>query len=495
MSSLLSTPNDVEELFNLKSDVSSSQDNYDPLKAYKSVNYSFINDNNNNSYSAGRLTWDLISIQNQFVVLADSYLRIPIDVKCAAGGTAFADGDGIAFKNSVLDLITGVQVQAGNGSIIVNEPTNMHFINKLRLALDTTFDGLKNITELQYEPDSVALSYTGASGGNWLSGKKVATNENVDTGASGSWNEGFSNRIKLFKRQATFASNTFSLVVYIPLRYIHPFFKACDMPLVNNRLLLTFFTPITNSTSAVTVNAPLLHATNNAAAATMSDAQIQITGTCRLYYKRVQFDPATSKLVANKLAQGMMRRIQYNTCDVYKVATNQTSAIASVEENIVPSVVAPVCVWRLAVPTGEDSSQTIPFQSTQPLTSANLLVNNINYYDQDLQEPEDFYEILRSKSVSHGKKEMHTSGLVSYNDWLSFYRVHCFDISRLQSRLADPNQPASLFLRGYRGYNTGTVLPGTLPAVDVYYLVEHSNVCDIKLSNSDIEYRISASYM
>ncbi len=486
--SSVSTFEDKEELFNLKSETTTSQDNYDPLMCFKSQDYIFLNDQNNGNYSSGQIQFDTLTLLNQFICYSDSYLRIPLRV--ISSGVAYSTDVLLAFKNSILDLITGMLVRSGDGQTLVNDPVSLHVINKIKRLLDTSLDGLKSCDELLFEPDTSRRVATAAGAWSAFAPASARLAVPIPAGATAidAQNEGYSRRIQLFKQSASFSTPNMDIVVYLPLYYLHEFWSSLNFPICNTRFLITFYTPITNSGATpatnTTVNTPFL--TGSA----VVTPRASILDTVRLYVKRVTFDPETSKMVASKMASGFTKRIQYNCIDSYSMPTIVgDSGPCSVQDNITPSVVAPVRVWRIAPLRGSLDSNILAFNSIQPISSGNILVNNIPYYQSDLLTEEEFYDILRQNSLSKSKTNPTTAGLISFADWREFMRVYCFDVSRLGNRLADPSQPCSLFFRGQKEANLTAV------AADVLYLVERSQVCDISFSNSSVQFRVTGSYL
>jgi hypothetical protein len=143
----------------------------------------------------------------------------------------------------------------------------------------------------------------------------------------------------------------------------------------------------------------------------------------RLYYRSVQFSSEVAEKYAKMLQSGFTKQISYDQCDVYNYATNRASGTSSYTELITPSVIAPTRIWRLCVPTGFDSSQTIPFVSIQPINNANILINNQPYYQSDLQTDMQFFDILRQQTPAVSKDCTTMAGLISTQDFRNNYRL------------------------------------------------------------------------
>lgn len=517
----MSTSVDQSELLNLTS-ATHSGESFDPSMMYKSAEFNYFSDQNQQQYSSGRIVYDSLPLLNTYVVWADSYIVIPLTISSSGG--AYSNGSPLAFKTSALSLISGLLVQSGDGQTLVNDPQNLQYINNLRLLLETTFDAVDNLENLQVFPETrkqnfavPALAVPGE--GNWECSTAPltalrATNDPYEYIYNGGtidrtnplFNEGFSKRIQLWKSNASFnvASGTFSMLISIPLAFIHPFFKALNFPIVNTRFQITFYTPVTNSATALTSNTPLLVGpAGSSGAANLSDPLVSIatvteastgasvTGT-RIYYKKVNFDPETAKMLAAKMEAGFTRTIQFNLTDFYQLS-NGTNVAGNTEYSlndiVTPSVIAPVRCWQISVPTGFANSNSIPFVSIVPSTNSNILVNNSPYFQNNLLLDEEHFDLLRQQSVQRSKVNSTEAGLIDFRNFKLNYRVLCFDLSRLGERLRDPTQACSLQVRCTARRSNGEV------AYDRFYLVERSQVVKMDVSNSAVKFDISSSYL
>lgn len=479
----------------------------------------YWSDYNNNSYNSGIIKFDSLTAKDQYWIPADSYLMLPLTIQTAAGGTAYLTGDPIAFKTSLLSLITGLQISSGSGQTLVNDQS-IHYINNIRRLIDTSIDAeWTNLNELELWKDTSLPAVAGAvnaSLSQWSSAPRVATNDQrpftndgppptVVANVNPVYNEGFDRRIRLFKQHATFAAGVFSLVCFIPLCYIHPFFAALDFPIINSRFQINFFTPMNNSTAAVTLNTPIIHGpfnSNNAGApVAMTDAQMSISSTCYLYYRKVTYSPEDQAKVANLLSKGHSITFEYPTTDFYPSIAQGLAANTTRTDTVSPSTVAPLRIWQLLLPAGYVAGslaniQQVPFVTNSYLTRGNVLINSQRYYDNDLgangaaTAQHDFFQVLSEQLVGHGYKD-NLGSLIGFNDFISNYAFQVYDVSRIKDRLANPSEACNLQVV----YTTAAANPvGAYTATsDSLFLVERNNVAVMRFSTGDLSIAIGSA--
>jgi hypothetical protein len=106
-------------------------------------------------------------------------------------------------------------------------------------------------------------------------------------------------------------------------------------------------------------------------------------------------------------------------------------------------------------------------------TQTNILLNNVPYYLQNLQTIEEQWNILRDQFTAD------SGAMIRFIDWLNYYRIGCFDLTRIADRLSNPTQPVSIQFQGQR--NDG--LPYSL---EMFYLVEREMQITFRFSSSDV---------
>jgi hypothetical protein len=154
-----------------------------------------------------------------------------------------------------------------------------------------------------------------------------------------------------------------------------------------------------------------------------------------------------------------------------------------VQKLISASTVHPLRLWALFPTAGNirGSAQGNTLSTyVGRLTNAQVRINNTNYYDQPLQTDKQFYDVLKSQMVTTPLHE----GLIDFNDFLSTYHVHCFDLSRVADRLRSPNESVSLELDATR-YDTNTC--------DNFYIVERLQRISLNLSANETNVTVGLS--
>lgn len=490
--------------------------------------YVYFPDYNASSYSSGIIRFDSLATRDQFVIWGDSYLQIPISISTSAGA-AYTQYDPISFKNSVLDLITGVQINSGSGQTLVND-NSIQYINNLRLLMETAFDAeFGNMADLQFWKNDL-LPPDGTTAGSWGVGGAAFPNPAVynnpwpdDTPAGAgavaidtnnfyntNYNEGFANRIKFFKCNASFGNapvnGTFQMIVNIPLRYIHKWFEQLNFPLLNCRFQFNFSTPLiapTATPAAISTSyMPFMIGSgtdlNPGTALNAPFAAIGgVSSQCRIYYRKVTYSAPLNAKINSMLQAGFKKIVEYPVTDIYNPVPGLPADDNVTTQRIVlvtSSAVAPLRCWLLALPHGQATSATIPFicpaNGTTPaqnvISNANILVNNVPYLYNSLIYPKEFYSYLQENMVSHGYNET-VGSLISYRDFLTLHNYILFDIHRLKDRLGDPNEACTLQLNFQRiaspaGYN-----------VDWIVLVERKQVMVMDISASGVELAIGSA--
>ena len=462
-----------------------SEEQFDKAASqYSDVQYEYIGDLNNGSYTSNNLLFDTLPVRSRWWIPADSYLSIPISVKCATGA---AVSTLVAFKRSVVDMIYSVQVQAASGSVIVND-VNLPLINYVRMLINLDYDQWGQMCpELHITKDTVSVK-TSSSGGAFDIANPVP--------AANLLNDGFLERVKCLKQGATYTAGTtvpevfFATVINIPLRYIHPFFAACDFPLINQRFQLQFglstgdspiVRPLVGSgaltagtiglvsgaaglTASFTYPASTTTGVVQAVTLTPSQAAVAAAGACtvtvanatipgtnvqinqaRLYIKSVKFSPEVNVLLSQKLSSGFVRKIDFYQSDVYMgqgAAETGVTAAGPYTKLVSPSTVRPTRVFLVGMPNGAATDSTSLSTFIAQFSNCNVLINNQRYYNQDLITPREQFEIL--------KDQMNGGGLITYKDFLSHYRIICFDLSRMGDKMQNENEAVSIQVQATR---------------------------------------------
>ena len=273
---------------------------------FTAKDYYWVPDQNNGSYQGGQIIFDTQLQTNSWNVWADAYLEIPLTVQAVQGGTAYTELDPVSFKQSVLSLINGIQIEVAGSQTVVPLTTNNQISAQTRLWFDASKDS-PDTTYLQLSKSKLNNGWlgTGSAQGLYYSQTTALAQTTAGTlypsnnpfnfvGATGAfastgsfqqnqaYNPGFDNGVVQFKCNSTYASNKFYTNAVIGLKYIHDFFRSLDFPALGLRFRMTFNTPITQSTSALTQSVPLLVGSVNSAGSAIVK--------CTNEYRKPQFE-------------------------------------------------------------------------------------------------------------------------------------------------------------------------------------------------------------
>jgi hypothetical protein len=345
------------------------------------------------------------------------------------------------------------------------------------------------------------------------------------------FNAGLNQRIQFFQQSSVYtaptasAAGAFSLIAKIPLRLLHDFFEQLDFPIINLgfSIQLILRQPhnqggLTNPSSIQPYNnIPPLQAgslygpngtstfatwtTGAPAIAYGASVQTGLYGQgCRLYYRSIKLNPTENEAFKTKLMRGFTKKIKFISTDIYQ----HTSAVFAKTGNsmvIAPSIVWPLRVWVLLYSNGTSGSQNVYAQngslcgnwgSGPPsatavaqaaqcslqcthgwMTNANISVNNQPYFKNALMTPDDFW--LQFKE----QLNRNTGCMISYQDFITKFRYHCFDLSRLSDRLPSKTEAVSLVLNFDRQDVTGG-------SCDPVVMIERLNQVQMDFSSSDV---------
>ena len=389
-----------------------------------------------------------------------------------------------------------------------------------------------------------------ASGNNLPSYASDQVNEWAGTGSpaitgvtlkTAFYNSGLDKKVRLFKSAATFnaTTHTYNQTLFIPLRYIHPFFEKLDFPIINTRFQINFYTPFNVGSTAVVVNCPFHHGgivttaggtASPAVWTAASDVQATILGPTFLYYRKVTYLPEDNAKVSEMIKAGHKISLEYMSMDFYpSIALAQAPGNARIDL-VSSSTVAPVRIWALALPQGYVQGtigtavgtvtaldpygtpyrmQTIPFAANNYLARGNILINSQRYYDNDLGNNtliggqglptsfHDFWEVLEEQTVGHGFKE-NLGSLLGLNDFYSTYNFNVYDVSRLRDRLPNPSESVNI----QHSYMLGPVTVASPASTsqtnsytstsDMLYIVERNTVAQFVFSSGAVSVAIGS---
>jgi hypothetical protein len=215
------------------------------LPSYKSWDMNtYLADTNNGSYSNGLISFNTMSVSDKHVVLAESVVSLPLQVTNAA----WTADSKLALKNSLLSLIYGVRVTSTSGAAILDEMTgSLPIINNLRLLVEEDLDFVASKgDELMFKGPDRLISNNVNPGApvNVDTSTVIGVFPKVAIGPATNdtlFNPALADRVSLFTITATDVSATVkTFIANIKLKYLHPFFAACDFPLSNYPLMIQF---------------------------------------------------------------------------------------------------------------------------------------------------------------------------------------------------------------------------------------------------------------
>lgn len=336
------------------------------------------------------------------------------------------------------------------------------------------------------------------------------------------FNKGFLDRVTIFQNTSAyvytasgttpglnpsnpFGTHTYYYTAIIPLKLMHDFWMQLNIPIINVGFNITAYLNQSNGSTAQAIFPPFQTSNNVGQITGGTDAttrpQIYYgrslnngSGT-RLYYRTVKFSPSDNALMAEKLTTGFTKSIKFISTDW--ITQNGVIAVGNgtTQYQITASVVHPLRVWVLAYPVNSN----IVTPTTDPVTTlaiaplgallqadsfapgvitgffnqVNILVNNVPYFRQNLQNNWDLWEQLREQFNPDD------GSMIRYVDWLHYKRYLCLDLTRIADRLQSPTEPVSLSFQGNRSDN----LPYQL---QLFYLIERENQVTFRFSASDV---------
>lgn len=416
----------------------------------------YLTDINNGAYSTGEVRFDTSTLKEQFILYSEGFLVIPITVT-ASGGTAFQNTTPVAFRQSVLSLITGMTISMGNGDVIVNEISGLNFINHLRLLTSQHDDEFRTLAPLlQFYKEEK----------NSVNNAEFTVTTNTLTGRDATYNSGFANRINSFVASSTWNGtiNGYTTDVVIPLKYVHPFFKELNFPVLNMRFMFTFQT-------AAYINSPFNPILSTIAAKTVIGGTT--IGAARLYYKKVSLPADLQLKYAKKLEAGMTKRIDFLSLDAPIIVPN--NADTTISKQISTNTVKPKRIWVLLFPGGSLTSGVAPLVVNGQLRAATLQVNGMQYNNTAINFPYEFWVNLLDQMTNENGQ----GGLISYADFLTNYRIHVWDVSKRKDAILSLTEAVSLTLNASRNEATPS-------ASDIMFLVERENRIALHFSSSDV---------
>lgn len=495
-----------------------SSDKNDPFNRYSNYENVYIPDTNNNQYN-GTLQYDTMLQQANWIDYGSSSLEIPLIIalpkRFGVGNDEYPGTDdvGLAFKNNVANLITGVNLEI-NGVQILNT-NQINILNHINTMYDSSNDWSES------------------------SGQQYGFFKDTTNTTDVAKNTGLKSRIEFLKPHYVYLGNkvtSIQLMVSIPLREISVFFETLTYPLYNCRLRLQFTLSNTASASVPTgiqncfvvssgVAARyadfnwILRSTHPSTDAEKEKGYIVIgsgivskSGSSRsgtnLVVPKITHGPEASQQLNESLMKGNF--VKKNTWVDQKVfyhsEQHDLGALGTEKDisfNITPGIKKPSRVYCVVFDANKNAAgySSICSQlsvapcatSSAGLRACNLEINNTPMFNPMLNTDVDFYNLVKKETPS-ATQDYTTGSLISYNDFVTVndrnanldgkfgcHKYYCFNLGRLYASGQLTDTPTAIRFTG-KLYNN----VGDNALVDVFFIIETEASTEINFSNSKV---------
>lgn len=475
---------------------------------YQEVRYLQVTDTNQGNYQDGKISLNLESNKAEFTVLSDSFLVVPLRI---SNGTATST---YAIKNSLVSLISGLQVQTSSGTTLVNESNfATPIIANLKMMIDSSID-FKEANEMHYFGQDKHVQLDVSLAGKSIVGGVTPTVTAATPTIDALQNVPLSNRISVFTTRSTktvvgiTAVYTQDFIAYIPLKFVHSLFQVLDFPMVNCPLQITFnisgisgqsgYCPFTcpiygahsslgdiASGSTPAVVALVAGATKPALSVFPGASEKGYAPGVRLFLKAVKLPTEAAIELRSQMEAGYKKSLVFTSTQyfTYPQAAQLAASSYSLTQQVASNVIRPTRCWVLPVRSGTLASEANSFpavisQDSQFLTNTNIQINNQNFYNMNLRSQYEFYRLLKEQ-MQGGTSSMSHNTPISYDDFLNGCNPYVFDLSRYPTVKANTMCTISV--------NTDIVVPsGNVPALDLIVLIEHLETMVLDISTAGV---------
>jgi len=478
---------------------------------YSDVQWQYVQDQNGGTFS-NMVQFNTQILKTYFIDYHNAYIQLPFTV--SSGGTAYDGSEAIAFRDSILQLFNQLIVTTDTGMSLLNENVSPFYINSLRLHLEQNTDYFKVMGSQLHMAETIDkwldVQTPGTINSFVKNGDRLAATWNTNSAAYGTvavmndanrylygttgdagttlpivgenkyFNPAFFQRVGIFKNMTTFTSGKYSGIAMIPLALLHDFFRQFNIAVIN--LGLQFQLYLTQP-EGIVQNQQMFMTAAGVNAASIGQPivsygiQSDIKQTARLYVRNVKFNAADSIRMNAKLSENFTKSINFISTDYIPDRSSAGTSFGGetavfFQQEVVSSIVYPLRLWMLCYPDVAVSSDPAAMRwptSSYPyyLDQANVMINGVPYWKLPLKFPQDHWEMLKDNFPSLN------STVITYNDFIRFGSVMCFDLQRLGlERITSPTEPVSLTVQG-----TLTKAPGNNYAgsCKVVYLIERMN--------------------
>lgn len=511
---------------------------------YADVQWQYIFDQNNGSYS-NSIQFITTILKTQLIDYCNAFLWIPLRI--ASSGVAYTADTPIAYRESILQLINQITFSTDTGNTLIAENLAPYYINAIRMRLEKSFDYFEiNGDQLQMSrcidkwlnvenpvkaSDAAGLNCFPRAGSTYALDYNANVTHAVD--AAGYWNnpykylrtstatadalnvnppvnasnrgfvyadnpycnEGFRQRIGLFKNMYTFSGGNYDSVAMIPIALLHDIFRSLNFACFNIGFNFQFYL---TSPNGIAPSLPVMmtsdYCGNNPidtpiiTYGAVATAAAQGSGSCRLYYRSVKFNLRDNALLSSHLASNNFNKsINFITTDLVNDRNSQGYTFQGGEfttpfmQEIATGSVYPLRVWILAYPT--DALNGGRGAHRWPLTNCpfyiddlNIQINGVLYKKLNMKWHQDHWNELSAQFPSD------VSTVLTHGDHRRFCRWTVIDIQRLGlERLTSPTEPVSLAVTG----NLKRDPDCAQLACKIVYLIERMNEITFRFSQTD----------
>jgi hypothetical protein len=387
-----------------------------------------------------------------------------------------------------------VVVKSGNGSPIIDANQSELFAAHLRLAFQKDEDFIELVApQIHYARDrphdgivgmhtNALIAPPGTSKYQAVPAIGLAASDG--NGLSSGYNAGYHERQGMMMKAyapndgtapaSLNAATSFNIVLNIPIKVLHDFLAQLDFPMIANPLVFEFW--LNNQASgpfrAVTLGTAV-EAARTQAVGTDTNISVNTADVYgpRLYYHAVQWQAGQLDIVSKKLMAGGLRKVfQHRKYELYS-GTAPLVGVASgslLNYTVSTSATAPRRLWILCYPNAAGGYNSCAFPSVlvtgaNGFSSLQVAINGQNQFNNPLMTLEEQYDSLCSACSSGGDGD--PTSLVPYFDFQKFSRIHCVDLSRASSMMADSTASVTIAVQS-------TIAGAGAAAVDVVFLLE-----------------------
>lgn len=481
--------NDDALIRNFLGPLASDQEVY----GFRESNWKRINDSNNGSYGAGNIVFRTGPLRSQVKDLHNAYVAIPIRVYNQDTGTtvAWTGVEQIAFKQSFLSLIYGIQVML-NGKTLVND-THIEFINNLRLLTS------KSVAWQLCQGQEIGFASDAAFGGATDTTRFVKT----ANAAGAAFDEGFRFRSSMLTGSYKYRSYEFAapaaagdvvnfgtgqdagergdtaanaggtaaeytLVVNLPLRYLHDIFNQYRMISLNDEWEITLLTALNPSQSQA-----VLQCTS----ATPDGDNLpawSIRSPCELHYRHVQLDGPTNDLVSRVLADDTKFTIPFNTALYTDNLANTQTTVAQLVNS---SIVNPMKLWVMMYTAGKlvsiAESECPGVCNAVGFKTSQVRLNGSNVFASDVSGVDEHWDLFKGELGMYASNQ----SMIDKMAYLQNYKgMMCYNLARYAKHLILPDSGNEVIFNCTKNATS----------VDMVYILERQAVLEVTFSSGDV---------